>query len=373
MAAHQRPRGAGGTNLITIVHHASETIDGQTSITIPINYGMVELITTGTNWSVINPPHMGSQVTNYCATNTVVQVNGAYVPAAGSLTPGAVLEATGVSNLSYSQALFYEADWPAAHGLVEWNGALSEQTTHAPAASGAIYVLKVFANTGGLISNVWMEYATTGTSLTAATTASISNVTGSLQDSGATIVEITTSAPNTFSTDYVITISGVTMSTTTVVNGAWIAKVIDSTHFTLDNSQFISGDSYVSGGTAVNSSNCVGIYGSTGAFLSATGDQVSNWQSGSLQALEMPLATAIPFTAGNTYYVAVVSKGSGSQPSFQVLNVVSTGFSTINLGLTAANYKFATNPGSGASRLNSAITLSSNVSTNNALFWVGLN
>src|SRR5208337_1178511 len=132
--------GQAGTNLITILHHASETIDGQTSITIPINYGMVELITTGTNWSVVNPPHMGSQVTSYCTTNTVVQVNGAYVPAAGTLTTGSVLEAIGTSNLGYSPALFYSQDWPALRGLVEWNEPLSNETTHTTTTSGAIYV-----------------------------------------------------------------------------------------------------------------------------------------------------------------------------------------------------------------------------------------
>lgn len=365
--------GQAGTNLITILHHASETIDGQTSITIPINYGMVELITTGTNWSVVNPPHMGSQVTSYCTTNTVVQVNGAYVPAAGTLTTGSVLEAIGTSNLGYSPALFYSQDWPALRGLVEWNEPLSNETTHTTTTSGAIYVSRFTANTGGTISHVWMEYATAGTSLTAATTGSISGVTGALQDSGGSLVEITQTAHGYF-TDYVVTISGVVMTGSTLVNGAWVIQVVDANTYILKSSTFLPGDSYVSGGTSVNSSNCIGIYGSTGALISATGDQVSTWESGStLSSIEMALATPVPFVAGNTYWVTLVSKGTGTMPGFAVLNAASTGFSTINIGLSAANYRYATNPGSGASRLNSSLTLSSNGSTNNALFWFGLN
>jgi hypothetical protein len=355
--------GQAGTHNVTVVPHGGETIDGQSSLLIPQAYGAVDVMTDGVNWSVNNPPHLAGNVTNYCSDNTVVAVNGASVPAAGSLIPGSVLEATGATTLSYSPALFYAQDWPAKHGWVEWNEPPSIETTHTTAASGAVLLFQVVANTGGPVSNVWVSYATAGSVLTAASSGSI---TGAVSDGG--LIEITQTAHG-YVTNYVVTISGVVG--TTEANGAWVITVVDANHYTLNGSAFVN--AYSSGGTAVNSSNAVGIYSSIGAFLSATGDQVSNWESGTPSVLAMPLATPITLTFGNTYWVALTSKGSGTQPGFQCLDVNSTAFQTVNGNLTAANYRYATNPGSGAARLPASINYASNAGANNALFWVGLN
>jgi hypothetical protein len=48
-----------------------------------------------------------------------------------------------------------------------------------------------------------------------------------------------------------VNISGVTMASTTVVNGSWMVNVIDGFNIELRNSTFITGDTYTSGGTAV--------------------------------------------------------------------------------------------------------------------------
>jgi len=45
--------GNAGTNNITILPHASETIDGASSYVIKYNYGFVQLVSDGTNWYVI--------------------------------------------------------------------------------------------------------------------------------------------------------------------------------------------------------------------------------------------------------------------------------------------------------------------------------
>ena len=63
--------------------------------------------------------------------------------------------------------------------------------------------------------------------------------------SSAGLIEIITSATNSFVTGQTVTISGVLG--TTEANGTWVIVVVDSTHFTLDGSTFTN--AYVSGGT----------------------------------------------------------------------------------------------------------------------------
>lgn len=56
-------------------------------------------------------------------------------------------------------------------------------------------------------------------------------------------------------TNFPVCITGVTMATTSVVNGCWINSVVGTGIFTLGQSTFVPGDSYVSGGVLSTQSN----------------------------------------------------------------------------------------------------------------------
>lgn len=64
--------GKAGTNAITITHHASETINGQTSYIINEDYGGVTLTSDGTNWTATAIPDTGIFISTKTTSYTVV-------------------------------------------------------------------------------------------------------------------------------------------------------------------------------------------------------------------------------------------------------------------------------------------------------------
>ena len=76
------------------------------------------------------------------------------------------------------------------------------------------------------------------------------NVTNVTNSSGS--VQVTTATGNLMQNNSMVCISGVVMTTTTVVNGCWIATSFSSNHFVLYGSTWVGGDSYSSGGAAAS-------------------------------------------------------------------------------------------------------------------------
>jgi hypothetical protein len=112
----------------------------------------------------------------------------------------------------------------------------------------------------------------------------------------------------------------------------------------------------VSGGTASRSANTVILYDSTGAFVAAAADQASSWNSTGVKT--MALGHSVTLSNTKIYYAAVLCTGTTPiSPSRAALA------SLANVGLTAANLKYATN-GTGLTKLPGSITPGSNSGTN---------
>lgn len=120
---------------------------------------------------------------------------------------------------------------------------------------------------------------------------------------------------------------------------------------------------YNAGTSLTSGQNFLGLYDSTGAKVGASADQTTAFGTG--QTVQAAL-TGGPFAlAPGFYWVALLANASG-MPTFTRGQVASQN----NLGLTAANYRWAKN-GTGATALPSSITPSSNTSQTLA-FWAGL-
>jgi len=265
-------------------------------------------------------------------------------------------------NLSYLNTTknFYIEDWPANHGLIEWNGNplyFQNQTT---LSTGVFTLCRFIPYTGGLISNIWVSMQTAGSTLTAATTTSITGA----ANNGSGAIRLTVSASGSFSTNDVCTVAGVTG--TTEANGAWVITVIDGTHVDLVGSTFTN--AYVSGGTLTRSANVAAIYDGSGNFVSCTGDMVSTWQ-GSTGVLSMALATAKTLTAGSNYYVGLLSVGT--TPLAVTRGVGGTAIDNAGT-ISGATLRFATNS-SALTKLKNTITPSTNSVTSSVSLWMGLN
>lgn len=254
----------------------------------------------------------------------------------------------------------YIEDWPANHGLVEWDGNPAYFVNSQTLSSGVFTLVRFVPFTGGLISNIWIAMNSVGNTLTAATT---TGVTGAANNgSGAIRLAVTSSA--SFATNDVITVSGVTG--TTEANGAWVMTVIDGTHIDLVGSTFTN--PYTAGGTVTRSANCAAIYDSAGNFVSCTGDQVAAW-TGATGVLSMALATPKTLTAGQNYYVGLLSVGT--TPVGVARGVGGTAIDNAGT-ITGANLRFATNS-SGLTKLKNAITPGTNSVTSSTSMWMGLN
>lgn len=115
-------------------------------------------------------------------------------------------------------------------------------------------------------------------------------------------------------------------------------------------------------GTLTTSQNFAGLYNSGGTLLSSTADQTTAWGSTGLKTMALTAAqTVLP----GYYYIGFVVNGSAAC-AFARGNGNAGASTTINAGLAAATYRFATGP-SGTS-LPTTITMSSN-SAASVPFW----
>lgn len=113
--------------------------------------------------------------------------------------------------------------------------------------------------------------------------------------------------------------------------------------------------------------NFVGLYDGTGVRLGQTVDQTANW--GSTGVKEVPLTAPVALLAGTYLYVAVLANG-GTSPSFARGSQLSSGPSTINVGLTASNARYATS-GAGVTSLPANITMAARTQSSMAL-WAAM-
>jgi hypothetical protein len=120
------------------------------------------------------------------------------------------------------------------------------------------------------------------------------------------------------------------------------------------------------GATLTSGQNFVGIYDSGGTRRAVSADQTTAWGSTGLMTTVM---TASYSAAAGVYYIAFVANGT-TGPALARLNGLAGAGATINAGLTAATYRFATN-GSGNTSLPASLTLSSNA-TESVPYWAAL-
>lgn len=115
------------------------------------------------------------------------------------------------------------------------------------------------------------------------------------------------------------------------------------------------------------SQSFAGLYDSTGTLRGTSASLSTAWAA-TTGLYTTPLVTPYAATAG-AYYVAFVCNGT-TGPALARLNGLAGASSTINAGLTAANYRFAIN-GTGNTSLPGAITLSSSTQEG-VSYWAGL-
>lgn len=258
----------------------------------------------------------------------------------------------------YDRPLFtpYQDDEPSIHGFKDWNLSpkLANSSTGTALSSGVGSVNRIRARTNTTWNNVWCYVGTIGNTLTAATTASISGIVSS---SG--LIEITATAHG-YSTGDVITISGIVG--TVEANSGWQITVVDTNHFTLNNSVFVN--AYISGGTASRSTNTIAIFNTSGQFLSVVTDQVSVW-TGTTGLKSATLQPPLPVSSGSDYCVYVLSVGNTGVALGHGAGGVA---GWMNGNLSAANSWFATN-GTGLTKLPSSVTLSSNTGSGNSFIF----
>jgi hypothetical protein len=249
----------------------------------------------------------------------------------------------------------YTQDSPALRGLVEWNGSPSACVGTGTVVSTTVMLQRLIALNGGLISNILASVGTLGSGFTAATNATITNVV----NNGSGFCRVT-AVLHTYSTNDVITQAGIVGAVE--ANTADVITVIDANTYDLNTTPFTS--AYVSGGTATRSANCAAIYDSTGAFLTATGDQVAVWNSNGVKT--MALAKQVTLTRGSVYYVALLFNGTASTLAFRIFGQALTA----NAGLAGATLLWSSN-GTGT-KLPASFAPGSNVQTNNLTNWVAL-
>jgi hypothetical protein len=95
------------------------------------------------------------------------------------------------------------------------------------------------------------------------------------------------------------------------------------------------------GGTSLTSGqNFAGLYNASGTLLSATADQSGGWTGPGEKIIALTSAQVV---AAGDYYVAFFANGTGTNPAFA--RAIATD-SVVNVGLSAANSRFATGAGS---------------------------
>ena len=269
------------------------------------------------------------------------------------------------SNLTWSAgscpaASYYPLNPPSRSGYVEWDGDPQDSQAASTAVSQTLYLVKLQAQTGGLISNVNAYVGTAGTTLTAATTTAVSGTASGT----AGRVKLTVGSTAGISTNNIVTVTGVVG--TIEANGAWLGTVVDGTHLELQGTTWVN--AWVSGGSVVLSHNLAAVYSNTGTFLTATFDQVSAWGAPGAVAMQLAAAPVLNATVGTSYYLALLSNGSGTQPAFEAFGSAAVS----NANLTAANFRYST-AGTTNTVLPATFTPSSNSVTGAFSYWIALN
>lgn len=113
--------------------------------------------------------------------------------------------------------------------------------------------------------------------------------------------------------------------------------------------------------------NFAGLYTDTGGLLSQTADQTANW--GSTGVKVMPLTAPVGTLGGSYLFVAVLTNG-GTSPSFARGSQLSSGASTVNVGLTTTEARYATS-GAGLTSLPGSITMGARTQSAMAL-WAAM-
>lgn len=119
-----------------------------------------------------------------------------------------------------------------------------------------------------------------------------------------------------------------------------------------------------SGATPTSSQNFVGLYSSAGTLLGSAGAD-SDYTSG----FKTSTITATAVAAGSFYWAAFLFNGA-TPPTLGRAGNVTTGASLVNVGLSAAQYRFAT-AGTSQTALPASITPASNTASAFAL-WAAI-
>jgi hypothetical protein len=297
------------------------------------------------------------------------------ITSAGSANINNASSYTFVANSVYAQVTFesdgtqwwtlvspvYQEDTPAFHGFIEWNGNPQNFNGATVSVAAALQICRIPMQVGGLISNITACVTTLGSGFTAATVATISNC----ANNGSGLIRVTATAHGFSSNDIVVNAN---VTGTVEANGAWQITVIDANTYDLIGSVFVN--AYVSGGTGTRSANCCAIYSSTGAFLSATADQIANWNSTGEKT--MALATPITVAKGSVIYVVVLFNGTASTLVMRQFGGGTLGSTGGNLGLAGATLRWATNGATGVTKLPASFSPATNATTSSLSLFVAL-
>lgn len=113
--------------------------------------------------------------------------------------------------------------------------------------------------------------------------------------------------------------------------------------------------------------NFAGLYTAAGGLLSQTADQTANW--GSTGVKVMPLTAPVGTLGGSYLFVAILVNG-GTSPAFARGSQLSSGASTINVGLSTTEARYATS-GAGLTSLPGSITMGARTPSAMAL-WAAM-
>lgn len=142
----------------------------------------------------------------------------------------------------------------------------------------------------------------------------------------------------------------------------YLMKLVPRTSFTLAHLWFI----LAGGGSGSSTGTFVGVYSAAGTRLTGSSDIAS--QLGSGEPAECALTTPQALTAGTFVWAALLVNMPSSPTLYRGLN----DGDNVNVGLTAATARFATN-GTGLTALPSSITPASNSTGTSDTWWVGGN
>lgn len=128
--------GSAGTNAVTINRAGSDTIEGGTSTTIASNYASLALVSDGTSkWKILRY-------------SDITRLNGATVPASGSLTTGNVLQVSGSNALSYG-AINLAGGSNYVTGALPWSNIATPIAASHYATTGVVGGVQLAQDLGG--------------------------------------------------------------------------------------------------------------------------------------------------------------------------------------------------------------------------------